>query len=371
MRTYADILQHVDRVLKGQGGRSASQDQMRTAVQTAWEKLPAMHDWNWFTKRLRIWIAASYSTGTVSYSSSTGIMTLSGGTWPTWAAGCTVRISDISYPVSERLGGTTVLIDSNVAPSADLSAQSYTLHNDSHSIPTDFLAVGSDMILDRHYKVDYVSPGQMEDEVEESGIPDRFCIEPGTGTVPVLRVRPLPTSSHRMECRYRRRGRALRHSGLDARDYQGKVSVSGTAITGSGTAFTSSMVGAVLRLGTTDQPPGAIEERYPYAEELVVKSVQSALAATAESAASASFATVHYRVTDRVDATEPLYQLLVALALDELSEILRTEIPSRSREALARASDAEAGSRRLGSVGDLGPGGHYHRWWKGTTVSQV
>ncbi len=347
---------------------------MRTAVQTAWEKLPAMHDWNWFTKRLRLWITAAYSTGTVSYSSSTGIMTLSGGTWPSWAAGCTVRISDISYPVASRLGDATVLIDSNVAPSADLSGQSYTLHHDAHTIPTDFLAVGSDMILDRHYKVDYVSPGQMEDEVEESGIPDRFCIEPGTGVVPVLRVRPLPTSSHRMECRYRRRGRALRHSGLDARDYQGKVSVSGAAITGGAegdeTAFTSSMVGAVLRLGTTAQPPGALEERYPYAEEIIIKSVESATAATAESAATASYTSVHYRVTDRVDATEPLYQLLVALALDELSEILRAEIPSRSREAFARAADAEAGSRRLGSVGDMGPGVHYHRWWKGTTVPQ-
>jgi len=49
-------------------------------------------------------------------------VTLSGGTWPAWAAGAYIRIGEASSKVAQRVSATVLILDEIVNPGADLDA---------------------------------------------------------------------------------------------------------------------------------------------------------------------------------------------------------------------------------------------------------
>lgn len=96
---------------------------------------PAGHLWSFLEpKQGQLELHGAYATGTVSVT--TGVVTLSGGTFPSWAAQGDVWVDGGYYPVSTRDGNTQVtLVDTSVT---GLTGESYSLKHREYDLPDDF-----------------------------------------------------------------------------------------------------------------------------------------------------------------------------------------------------------------------------------------
>lgn len=102
-----------------------------------WPRLPeGAYSWSFLKPTLaQLTLRAPYSTGTVGVTSTT--VTLSGGTWPTWAAAGELFVNDEWLTVASRGSGTSLTLDA--APSATISAgTSYQLICREYALPDDF-----------------------------------------------------------------------------------------------------------------------------------------------------------------------------------------------------------------------------------------
>jgi len=97
------------------------------------------HEWSFLRPTTNLTTIADYSTGTVSSSGTT--VTLTDGTWPSWAAtNGTLVVDNTDYEISSRTNDTVIELES--APSSAFSDDSYTLeHNANYDLPDDFGAL--------------------------------------------------------------------------------------------------------------------------------------------------------------------------------------------------------------------------------------
>ena len=92
--------------------------------------------WNWsFLRPIQtLTLNAPYVTGTVTVAA--GVVTLAGGTWPTWAAAGVLLVNGIDYTVNTRDSGTQLTLDDlSVTASAGTT---FELHQDDYDLPDDF-----------------------------------------------------------------------------------------------------------------------------------------------------------------------------------------------------------------------------------------
>lgn len=90
--------------------------------------------WTFMDPLARLATQAPYSTGTIAVAS--GVVTLTSGTFPSWAALGDLRVNGVSYKVSTRDGNTQVtLVDTGVTVS---SGTSYQLVEQWYDLPDDF-----------------------------------------------------------------------------------------------------------------------------------------------------------------------------------------------------------------------------------------
>lgn len=100
------------------------------------ERLPGehtVHVWSFLDQRLELDINASYSTGTVAISS--GTVTLTGGTWPSWAASGWLEVDGAEYEVSSRTSGSVIVLADSITVA---SGASYTLSQWEYALPSLF-----------------------------------------------------------------------------------------------------------------------------------------------------------------------------------------------------------------------------------------
>lgn len=92
------------------------------------------YNWTFLKPEASLNLNAAYSTGTVTIVA--GVVTLSGGTFPSWAAAGEINVAGASYSVNTRDSGTQVTLD-------DLSAAAsagtvYSLTQSDYDCPDDF-----------------------------------------------------------------------------------------------------------------------------------------------------------------------------------------------------------------------------------------
>ncbi len=351
MRSFSDAIERCTITCRGHGV-GASQDMIRSAIQTAYSKLPSRGHWNWFLPEYRVAVSAPYSTGTLSYSTSTNRVTLAAGTLPTWVAHCALVVGDNCYRINERVSSTVASLDSSIKPTADFSAQTYVIYNDRHSLPSDFSAVSGTIMAYGYGELLYTPIETMPDRFGlwpiTASPPNRYSIArlPTAPPVSGLCLWPLPSAALILQMVYQRIPRAIRHTGHDSRDYIGTVAIADvagtTTITGTSTTFTSDMVGSILRVGSSTELPTGIEGLRPYNEELTINGYTSPTVITA-SEATAGWSGVHYTISDPWDCTEVLYQLLIGLTLSELSQLIGKPIPVNINALVSSARATEAG----------------------------
>lgn len=352
--TYKDVLDHLVDFLGVNVAKEAVRD-ARRALLSAYREFGAVRRWSFYYQRGRLSTVAPYSTGTVAYTHSTRTLTLTSGTWPTWAANGVVAISNVAYDVQTRTSNTALVLSSTSNPGADVAAgTSYTIYRDTYPLPSDFLAMDQAVAVGSSVAYpEYVHPREwlLPQQTQQSpGTPRAFTItrdpdDPGTMAV---RFHPAPDAAYSFDFVYHARPRPLL---ID--DYStGTASVTSgqSTVTGNGTVWTSRHVGCVVRLSpnATDLPVGPTGiGGTPYDQERIVLAADSATQLTVDSAWTGTLSGVKYRLSDPVDVEEgAMLSAFLRGAEKELGYARqrkdREELNRIYQEALIRAMEADS-----------------------------
>lgn len=338
--TYYDLVQN----LLDMGGGSADDRAVKTAkraVQEAYRLLPHARRWSYYYQHYRILTDASYNTGTVEFDYTGGayelMLTLTGGTWPTNAAYGKVLIDDVLYDVNERKSATVLTLKAPLAPTDDIaSGTSYTWFRDSYVLPADCREIDRLIELTELIRPLPVNPGDWLRQYSGLRTPAQPNIYVVTGDGDnngrlSLKFGPAPDMAYSFDFIYQRRPRALKTYYETA----GMVSNTGTAVTGSGTAFTSDMVGCVMRFYDASNIPTGLEGDYPYKDQAVVKSVESSTAITLDVAPSANYSAVKYSISDWIDVEDgAMYSAILRMSEAQYATMFpRDDAPQRQRVA--------------------------------------
>ena len=307
--TYRDIIDHL---VDWQGGSAADVDdrRIRRSIQEAYRQLSTDHQWSYYYVPGRIITVAPVTDGTVTYSASTNQVTLTDSTWPSWVTSGKVKIGSVICPVYTQDSSTVITLDPNVTFADDIASTTYELFQSAYPLPLDFISMSEVLQESSWWGSTPVTPNDFLalERYGYTGIgtPQHWTImgDPNNLSNLAIHFDPAPSTASTLDFVYYRRGRALRYTGYEAAETQGTVTVSsGSAtVTGSDTAFSSSMVGSILRLSDVSSiAPTGLDGEYPYAEEKVITAVASATSATVDSNFSAAYSGVAYNISDPVD----------------------------------------------------------------------
>lgn len=312
MLTYADMLDHVLAYAGTDAGANASA-RNRSAVQAAFATFPGKHEWAYLWTVGRVNTDAPYSTGTVAFDLTGGLyermLTLTGGTWPTWAALGYVVIANIPYAVESRKSGTVLTIKPEMCPVADITAgTTFDIRHDQYALPSDFVGVDEVVINDVGLVLEYQHPRDWSSQRRVNTGPAQpvaFSLIGANSTPGQMRLTlwPAPDSTYAVDFLYRRKPRTMVYADVSAGLASGTAS--GTTITGSGTAFLTQHVGSIIRLGADNQDaPTGIRGNNPAIFESTITTFTSATSVAVADSLPQDFDQVKYQISDPVDIEE-------------------------------------------------------------------
>lgn len=324
--TYQDLIDHLVDFVGGTSEEAAVR-QMRGAIQSAYRELISARAWKYYFTPGRIVTQAPYSTGTIEYDQTGGTVerkvTLTGGTWPTWAASGRLLIGDAFHAVATRESSTVLTLDPMINPGADIaSGTSYSLVQDIYSLPNDFRALAQIYTADKNV-LEYVTPDEWLDittNIPSGGTPLRYTImsDPDLLSAFAVFLDRYPTAAETLDFVYQRQARQLRHTGYGtgetstpAATSSVSVTVDTASVTGSGTAFTDAMIGSVIRFSGSSAVPTGLNDTNPYVEQRVIVDVASATALTLDAAVPQTFTSVGYTISDPIDIDTVLIEALL------------------------------------------------------------
>ncbi len=305
--TFDDVLDH----LLGYAGADASRGATtlhRRAIQAAYQVVPTRHTWTCYIGVARVNTNGSYNTGTIEFDFTGGtyerMLTLTGGTWPAWAALGYVVINNIPYNVESRKSDTVLTLALSTCPQADVAPLTeYRILQDRYALPSDFLAGDEAIVNDVGTVLTYMHPRDWSGQRRVNVGPGQPWAYTYLGNVATpgsinMAIFPPPDTTYQIDVLYKRRARPLVYSQVNA----GLVSVSGTTVTGVGVAFTAAMVGSVIRFGIDNQtvPTGPTGDA-PAVFEATIVSLTSASVVEIDAAPPSSLASVTYLISDPVD----------------------------------------------------------------------
>lgn len=333
MLTYSDAVEHLVTHLGG-GADDRVQARVRLAVYDAYRRVTMHpHGWRYYIQRARVNLNGLYSTGTVTYVASTRTFTLASGTFPSWAASGEIRLGLRAYKVETNPTSTTVVIGSLNAPTDDIAtATEYQLVQTAYPLPASFQDVFQ-VEGDDNFAQQYIDPANWfdADRCGQSVGSPIFWTVMGNENINAygrksLYVYPAPTTSQPHDFLMRRRPRDIRYSGQSAAEFTGTVTISAgsTSVTGSGTSFSSRMVGSVLRLTDGTAVPTGLGGLEPYTDELVVSAVASATALTVQTAPATAYSGAKFRITDPLDLDDCMEAVMRAAVNYEWAKTNRT-----------------------------------------------
>jgi hypothetical protein len=309
--TYFDLVESL--IVSSFGGpQDAEQRDIRTAIHRAYDELTTIRDWAYYHVHGRVITDAPYATGTVTSSGAT--VTLTSGTWPSWAAtGAYLKVGEQIARVASRTSGSVVVLDSDLPFKADVTAAPYQLYRTVYPLPDDFRNMDEPSDEYNWWSGVYVTPDQamkLERVSNTSGSPLHWTIikDPDSSGW-AIKLIGYPTERETIDFTYRRTARPIRYSGHEPALRQGTIARTGAAVTGSGTAFTSAMIGSVLRIGDTTNFPGAIESMTPWVSESRITASSGSSSLTTEDSGTVSSST-KYLITDPIDIPDHMAQAM-------------------------------------------------------------
>lgn len=309
--TYTDAINHLVDFLSG-NSTSAGQRDIRRAIHAAYRELSAYH-WKGQVRHGRLHLSGLYSTGTVTYVHATRTLTLAGGTFPDWAEWGKVKIDGVISDVASMTDTANLVLDSQVNPGADIStATDYELFRSQYLLPNDFLRLW-DPQDELSILGEYCTPEEWQARERlvyctQSSL-DYYTVMPLPGIygTMALCIYPPASEARTLDFAYETKQRRLRFTGVEPADKQGTVSTTAASatVTGVGTAFSSDMVGAIIRIGDDGRNDvTGLDDRFPFVEERSIAAVASATSLTLDAAVTHTLSGVKYAIADPVDIEE-------------------------------------------------------------------
>ena len=305
---YQDALDSLCDYIKSDRSEVATRACKRAAL-AAYRTLTQERDWKYFLTQYTLPIVAAYSTGTITYTSSSRTLTLATGTWPTWAAYGTVRIAGVNYQVYSRTSGSVVILAADNAPIGDIAAGTeYTIYRNVYTLPANFRTILGPLNEQSGCPIKAVTPEQwnrMDRSSGSSGDPLYYTVmaDPNLVGSKAIYFWPYPATAKTVEFLMARHPNPLTYTGYETAATVGTIASTAddTAITGTTTTFAADMVGQFIRFSSGSTAPGGESDLNPFLEQKIIATRSSATAITVDSAMANTLAGVKYRVTSYVD----------------------------------------------------------------------
>jgi hypothetical protein len=219
--------------------------------------------WSYYESSFTLLTDPSYLIGTVAYSQSTRILTLTGGAWPANAAYGSVRVNDTTCVAETRISDTELRLKADQNPGVSIaSGTSYEWYRDTYYLPLDFQKMSDPIDEGSAYGIPglvYVDPGELYRYNRWSGFvqtePIVYTItrDQRTSGYAVVMGNP-PSTSRNYSFRYVRAPRPLRVQ--EYSDGTIDVTEGSVEVGGNDTTWTAEHVGCVLRVSgnASDKP---------------------------------------------------------------------------------------------------------------------
>lgn len=312
---------------------------MQAAIRGVYTELPLSHQWSCLNRSCLLYLQESYTTGTVAVSGTT--VTLSGGTWPSWAGDGILIVADERFQVIERQSDTVLRLDSRHSVSEALSGEYFELALARYALPSDFgQLVGAwrteaEVFLPAIYEREWSNAYA---QFTETATP-LYCQVVGVrGGALRLELTPAPSEAEYVRVDYRSVFRQL-GTGLYS---TGTIAISGRTVTGTGTVFPTDAEGMVLRVGSANNAPTGQFGESPYlAAYTVARRVSDTSLILAEDATTVSAGAL-YTLDDPIDidpnAMLELFDRKVEARFARLAQLeIRNEAEARADLAMRRA----------------------------------
>jgi hypothetical protein len=332
--TFSDA---VDYALTYLAKNADASPEAKRVVINAYRSIANKRDWNYYKRLLRLNTRAAQAIGTIQYVESTRVMTLTGATWPSWVTSGYVRLGQVIYFVASNPTSTTIVLDPATTPGADISVDTqYVLMQDAYPMPIDFRS-----IIGINWQAGTYNPAYVDFEefialstlITGPAAPTYYTIYGDRNLLGTkdLRFYPAPDQAYQTNLYYNGAGRPL---AIEYYRTGTAASIAGsTTVTGTGTSWTPSMVGSVIRLraselDTNGDPiyPTGVDGLYPPDMEHIIKAVASPTSLALDSAAELSLSGAAYQISDPIDVCEGAMMNFFYRSIDwEARRLLRSK----------------------------------------------
>ncbi len=235
---------------------------------------------------------------------------VSGGTWsmiwPTWVTDGVLLIGTTTYEVATNPTPTTITLKSASNPGADITTPApFTLYQDEYILPSDFQE-SSEFVITQNVRIlEHISPTEWSTLHRANWGPSTPVYYTFTGNnnhlgAMAVRFFPPPDSIYPMNFMYKRYPRPLRVEKYST----GTLAISSgqATVTGTGTAWTASMVGSILRIsGDPLNAPTSYEGDNPPLYEQIIAGFTSATSLTLDATLGQSLSGLPYTISDPAD----------------------------------------------------------------------
>ncbi len=337
MSYYYAVQDVVDHLISASGGgaQDAEQRELRSAVHHAYRDLINARDWAWHVTQGRIMLEPA-ETVSVTIGGNGTTLTRSSGSWPSSATSYRAYHNGVVAQVQTRNSNTLLtLSDAFKFPASfDGSQKSIILYRNTYQLPANFRNMDALITQDRTSVTSYVSPtewARIERSVLLSGDPAYWTVmRDEQSTVPdrwAVRVCGYPTATETLDYTYRRKITPPRWTGYETGARAGTVTCSASsAVTGTNTQFTSSMVDCVFRIiDSSVNYPEPISGIYPYSEQSIIASVGSSSSVTLKDALVGTYTDRKYLVSSLLDLSDGMFSALLSGAQLWLARMRRQD----------------------------------------------
>lgn len=358
--TYRDLIDHCQDYLGSNVTNDASRD-CRRAIQEGYRSFAAMFNWQYYYTRGRLVTNASYTTGTIEYDHTGGAnerqVTLTGGTFPSWAYLGTIIIDSISYEIASLVNSTVLTLSVNSNPGEDIAAgETYTLYRDTYPLPTDFQAADDFQLADNTGLLTYVHPAHWLTSLQGNpgpGTPSMYTFrsDPNYYGTMAISLSPPPDTVENLDYIYKRRPRPM----LVVEHNAGTASVAfaSATVTGVGTDWRDNHIGAVIRFSEdTGKLPTGITGNNPFEIQRVIIACASTTSITLDRVVPQAFTNAKYTISDPVDIEDGAMLTGLFREIEKELRIARRmkttqQEEMRYKEAIIQAREAD--SRHFGT----------------------
>jgi len=279
---------------------------IKRSIASAYREFLGSRNWSILMGRGRITTQAQYNTGTIEYDNATRTITLTDGTFPSWTMLGRISFGSplLEYQIVDFPTSTTAVLSVNANPGADVAAgTSYTLFQDAYPLPVNCQSVGTIKDAQRNVVLQYMEPNDwvaLRPYNTYPAVPRFYTISADPNYIGTLamRVLPPPDIAYNFDFMYKKYPRDFSVQIYNT----GTISSSGTSVTGSGTAWTSAMIGCVIRYSSSARTkPTGLEGDNPYVEQRIITSVGTPTALTIDQAFSSNISGMAYEISDPIE----------------------------------------------------------------------